>query len=323
MRSAPTAPATTDARQGLSLVELLVVVALLAILIGLLLPAVRKVRESAGFLRGQNCLRQIGLATHDYAQTHDGQLPRNMTSWDRGVPSSSADPPSVQLKWLTDGWRTVHAELLPHIEEDAFYGRVFVQGLRPYVIGGGKSFRVYQNPLDPTRSNAVSTADDPDYSCSYVSNAQVLSMPRKLGGGVADGLSNTIFFGERYRYCRGTEFEIFTITNSSRFDKGSTTVPTFADFGYSNRHLGKPRSSDYYPITTGVPPHSAASANVTFQLKPAVGACNRRTLNAASFRGLQVGMGDGSVRTIGGGVTPYVFWGAVTPDRGEADMPDF
>src|SRR3712207_5407422 len=126
MPEAIRSPRRGQERPGFTLIELLVVIAIIAILIGLLLPAVQKIREAAARMQSSNNLKQIGLALHNFQSTNDCMPPMFGT-----VPQGGASL----------GGGSVFYHLLPYLEQDNLY-RLGPDGSRSHPL------KVLRAPLD-------------------------------------------------------------------------------------------------------------------------------------------------------------------------------
>ncbi len=118
-------------RRGFTLIELLVVVAIIAILIGLLLPAVQKIRESSARMQCSNNLKQIGLAFHDHQDAHK-ILPDGGEKWTASrtwADSAKTNPaPAPDQHW---GWAY---QILPFVEQEDLYFETNDAVVRGYAV---------------------------------------------------------------------------------------------------------------------------------------------------------------------------------------------
>jgi prepilin-type N-terminal cleavage/methylation domain-containing protein/prepilin-type processing-associated H-X9-DG protein len=223
---------TVRKRPAFSLIELLVVIAIIAVLIGLLVPAVQKVRDTAMRLKCSHNLREIALATHDYHDTYLIFPPGINTQIDpyygQGMIKKFGSPPDAGMSY---SWKEA---IFPYIEQSNLRNSLILNQVNQYGIYtdsqyyncngpnslGAEVITLYVCPADflPYPQVTIYTADNgTNYyfgMSSYGGNAGTVSVywpsasldgvfyinSRVAIGEITDGTSSTLFFGERYHF---------------------------------------------------------------------------------------------------------------------------
>lgn len=188
-------------RYAFTLIELLVVIAIIAVLIGLLLPAVQKVREAASRMKCSGHMKQLGLALHNFHDTHNALPPGLGAFGDRETrPGQPTNPPSLMYA----SW---HTHILPFVEQENLYRR-----MRPNTTGLGLPVPIYSCPSNPRgqfgyEGNGFTNQLVTDYvgvagqnlhgRIGSPNDGVLFARSRVRLNTITDGTSNTLMIAER------------------------------------------------------------------------------------------------------------------------------
>src|SRR5262245_21668942 len=347
----------SHSRLAFTLIELLVVIAIIAILIGLLLPAVQKVRDAAARIQCTNNVKQLSLGCHNYHDVNGSMPPYSIATGSQ--------------------YGSAHFLLLPFIEQDNLFRQA--NGISFNVRTG--VVKTFTCPVDPTATNGVFTGEAINYSgnasavgrtsvngvpygaATYALNGQIAAAQMANGHptkgsrtlpGITDGTSNTVLFAERMVFCTGRDYP--NPTASPRLAAGSVTWSIWARGGRNDTNSAWADGAPSAPLppatntaapdgytwwdnalfdapyrTPGTPdngPGPRSDPNFRqnrdgvvnpggIQGNPRTYVCDYRRLQALHGNVMLAGLADGSARTVNANISAQTWQRVCTPDGGE------